>query len=260
MGRFDGRRAVVTGAGSGIGRACALRLAAEGARVTVGDIRDDGAAETVDLVRKAGGEAQSVHCDVGDEAQVEDLTRRAVDAHGGLEILVANAGNATRGLVHELSLDDWNRVLRVQLTGAFLCARAALRHMVAHGGGAIATIGSVSSVVIGAGGSAASYKAAKGGVLQLTRAIAVEYADRGVRANCICPGAVATNLGRHIREDSREWTSQLTEEPRRYQIDVPMARRADPSEVAGAVAFAVSDEASFITGAALMVDGGYTAI
>jgi NAD(P)-dependent dehydrogenase (short-subunit alcohol dehydrogenase family) len=125
---------------------------------------------------------------------------------------------------------------------------------------AIVTMGSVSSVVIGAGGSAASYKAAKGGILQLTRAIAVEYAHRGVRANCVCPGAIATNIGIHAKEDAAGWTTEIRDEARQYKLDVPMMRRADPMEVANVVAFLASDESSFMTGSAVMVDGGYTAI
>jgi NAD(P)-dependent dehydrogenase (short-subunit alcohol dehydrogenase family) len=132
--------------------------------------------------------------------------------------------------------------------------------MIQHGGGNIITMGSVSSVVIGAGGSAASYKAAKGGILQLTRAIATEYAHQGVRANCVCPGAIATNLGKHTQEDSAKWTSEVKDERRQYKLDVPMMRRADPMEVANVVAFLASDDSSFMTGSAVMVDGGYTAI
>jgi NAD(P)-dependent dehydrogenase (short-subunit alcohol dehydrogenase family) len=121
-------------------------------------------------------------------------------------------------------------------------------------------MGSVSSVVIGAGGSAASYKAAKGGILQFTRAIAVEYAHRGVRANCVCPGVISTGIGDHAREDASTWTTETKDEIRQYKADIPMNRRADPMEVANVVAFLASDESSFMTGSAVMVDGGYTAI
>ena len=115
-------------------------------------------------------------------------------------------------------------------------------------------------MVIGAGGSAASYKAAKGGILQLTRAIATEYAHQGIRANCVCPGAVATNIGKHALEDSSQWTSDIKDEVRKYNFEVPMMRIADPREIANVVAFLASDESSFMTGSAVMVDGGYTAI
>jgi NAD(P)-dependent dehydrogenase (short-subunit alcohol dehydrogenase family) len=226
----------------------------------VADIRAALAEETAGMITAAGEEARFVHCDVGKEADVEAMTARTIEAFGSLDVLVAGAGIATRGGIHELSLADWERVIRVNLTGIFLCARAALRHMISHGGGNIITIGSISSVVIGAGGSAASYKASKGGVLQLTRAIATEYAHKGVRANCVCPGAVSTSLGKHNREDSVNWTSAIKDEARTYKMDVPINRPADPMEVANVVAFLASDESSFMTGSAVMVDGGYTAM
>jgi NAD(P)-dependent dehydrogenase (short-subunit alcohol dehydrogenase family) len=226
----------------------------------VGDIRDEDAEETVRVVADNGGDAKWMHCDVGDEEQVQALTNSAIDAFGGIDVLVANAGISTRGLIHELSLADWERVIRVNLTGQFLCAREALKHMVAQENGVIVTIGSVSSVIIGAGGSAASYKAAKGGVLQLTRAIATEYAHKGIRANCVCPGGVATSIAKHAQEDAPNWTTEVTEEPRQYRADIPMKRFSDPAEIANVVAFLASDESSFMTGSAVMVDGGYTAV
>lgn len=253
--RLDGRRALVTGGGSGIGRASAVRMAAEGARVFVTDVRDG-------LAREAAAEVGGswAHCDVASEGDVADATARAADALGGIDVLVAAAGIATPGLVHELSLEDWDLVLRVNLTGMFLSAKHAIPHMLDAGRGSIVTIGSVSSVVIGAGGSAASYKASKGGVLQLTRALAVDYAANDIRANCVCPGAVATNLGRHSAELRPALATAAPSPPVKITIEAPIHRRADPSEIASVVAFLASDDASFITGAAVMADGGYTAI
>lgn len=260
MGKLDGKIALVTGGGSGIGRASSIKMSQEGAKVMVADIRENIAKETAEMITAEGGQAAFVHCDVASETDVNAMVAKTIETFGGLDILVANAGTASAGGIHELSLEDWNRVVGVLLTGPFLCAKAALGHMLKNGGGNIITVGSVSSVVIGAGGSAASYKASKGGVLQLTRAIATEYAHQGVRANCVCPGAIATNLGKHVQEDSASWTTEVKDERRQYKFDVPMMRRADPMEVANVISFLASDDSSFMTGSAVMVDGGYTAI
>ena len=260
MGKLQGRSAVVTGGGSGIGRACAIRLAQEGARVTIGDVRDEAAAETVALIQAAGGEAIAIHCDIGDEAQVEAMAAKAVSVYGRLDVLVANAGISTRAPLHELELADWERVLRVNLTGTFLCARAAVRQMLAQGeGGSIVTIGSVQSVVI-SGSGAASYKASKGGILMLTKSIAAEYADDGIRANCVLPGWIDTDMQAHMAEESPLWVSHASYQARTFPVEAPIRRPADPMEVANVVAFLACDEASFMTGAAVPVDGGYLAI
>ncbi len=260
MGKLRGRSAIVTGGASGIGRACAIRLAREGASITVGDVRDEGAVETVELIRSAGGEAIAVHCDIGNEDHVADMTAKAVDTYGRLDVLVANAGISTRAPLHELELADWERVLRVNLTGTFLCARAALRRMLVQGqGGSIITIGSVQSLVI-SGSGAASYKASKGGILMLTRSIAAEYADDGIRANCVLPGWIDTEIQAHMEAESASWVSQASYQARTYPVEAPIRRPADPMEVANVVAFLASDEASFMTGAAVPVDGGYLAI
>jgi NAD(P)-dependent dehydrogenase (short-subunit alcohol dehydrogenase family) len=259
-GRLAGRCALVTGAGSGIGRASALRLASEGASVACLDIREPLARETAELIVNDGGTSLFRHCDVGDEAQVKEAVAATVDAFGALDITVANAGIASRGLVHELTLADWEAVLRVNLTGIFLTAKYSIPPMLAAGKSSLVTIGSVSSVIIGAGGSAASYKAAKGGVVQLTRQIAIDYAERGMRANCVCPGLVATNLGRHNKELAQTWTTVDPSPPTRITIAAPMKRTSEPAEIASVVAFLVSDDASFVTASAVMVDGGLTAI
>ena len=258
--RLVGRRAIVTGGGSGIGRAASIRLAQEGARVAVLDKRGDLADTTAAAIKDAGGESIALACDVSREAELAAAVEAAAQAFGGLDSLFANAGTAGAGWIHETAVEDWEAVLRVNLTGVFLAAKHAIRHMLEAGGGAIVTTGSIASLVVGAGGSAASYAASKGGVLQLTRQIAVDYGHLGIRANCLCPGAVATGLGEHAREDREAAVTPSGEPLPRPRGWTPIRRVADPSEMVSVVAFLLSDDASFMTGTAVLADGGYTAI
>jgi NAD(P)-dependent dehydrogenase (short-subunit alcohol dehydrogenase family) len=254
--RLAGRRAFVTGGGSGIGRATVHRLAAEGARVAVVDIRAGATEPVVAEVTAAGGTAIALTCDVRDEASVAAATHAAADSLGGLDTVVAGAGITATGSTHSTSLADWELVIGVNLTGAFLTVKHSLPHLLDGGGGAIVTIGSTASLV--AAGRSAGYDASKGGVLQFTRAVAVEYVEQRIRANCVCPGVVRTNLAANSRElDAPLETAAAGPSTR---LRVPMSRAADPSEIAAVVAFLCSDEASFLTGAAIPVDGGYTAI
>jgi NAD(P)-dependent dehydrogenase (short-subunit alcohol dehydrogenase family) len=253
--RLAGRRALVSGAGSGIGRATANRLAVDGAAVLVLDVRREAAEEVASEIEGHGGRAVALAADVGDEQAVAAAIEEGVSALGGLDTVAACAGITAAGATHELELSTWETILRVNLTGTFLTLKHALPHLMA-GGGAIVTIGSTASLV--AAGRTSVYDASKGGVLQLTRAVAVEYVDHGIRANCVCPGFVASNLAANSRELTALGTDARSAPPDRLRI--PMSRAADPSEIAAAVAFLCSDDASFMTGAAIPVDGGYTAI
>jgi 3-oxoacyl-[acyl-carrier protein] reductase len=251
---------IVTGGGSGIGEAAGRRLAAEGAKVVIADVRVETAQRTADEIRAEGGEAIAIRCNVAVEDDVRGLVAAAIHRFGAISGLFANAGTAGAGWVHETNLADWNRVISVNLTGTFLCAKHVLPELVARGGGAIVTTGSIASVMIGAGGSAASYAASKGAILQLTKQIAVDYGAKGVRAACVCPGAVTTNLGQNAREDRLSDTTPQNEPLPRSRQRTPLPRAASPDEIGAVVSFLLSDEASFVTGSAVFADGGLTAI
>ncbi|HEY8490250.1 MAG TPA: SDR family NAD(P)-dependent oxidoreductase [Dehalococcoidia bacterium] len=242
--RLAGKAALVTGAGSGIGRAVALRFAAEGAQVMVAELDPEAGRGTVDLVRRAGGTAEFVQTDVREEAQVEAAVRRTVEAFGGLHVMVNNAGVA--GGPGEPW--RWDAVLDVNLTGVMHGCKHAIAHMEAGGGGSIVNVASMAALV---GGFGIAYCASKGGVLALTRELALRYAGAGIRVNAVCPGWIETEMTRVVRE--------LPEFHRYALAGTPLGRFGTPEEVAACVLFLASDEASFVTGAPLVVDGGYTA-
>jgi 3-oxoacyl-[acyl-carrier protein] reductase len=255
--QLSGRRVLITGAGSGIGAACARMLAAQGAAVAAADVREDAVNRVVAELGSDEVVVAGAACDVGDEASVTATVEAAVDRLGGLDAVVAAAGITRPGNSHQLSLDDWQTVIGVNLTGVFLTLKHALPQLIAAGGGTIVTIGSVASLV--AAGRASSYDASKGGVLQLTRSIAAEYADRNIRANCVCPGVVATSLTENSERLYGPWGAPRDRLPASL-VRAPMDRAAHPNEIAAVVAFLCSDASSFITGAAVPVDGGYTAV
>lgn len=260
MRRLEGKVVVVTGGGSGIGRGACLRIAEEGGSVVVADIRQTLAEQVAEEVTAAGGSALPVVCNVADEAEVAATMARAVEKFGGLHGLVANAGTAGSGWIHETTLEDWQFVLGVNLTGAFLCAKHAIPPMIAAGGGSIVITSSIAGSVVGAGGAAASYAVSKHGVIGLAKQIAVDYGAEGIRANAIQPAAVdESNLGVHAREDrSRSQTPTAVLPRPKAWLAIRRAGRIK-DEYGATIAFLLSDDAGYITGASLPVDGGYLA-
>lgn len=243
---------IVTGAASGIGRATARRLAADGARVVPAD-RDD-LSSLADELRAAGGEVTACQVDVTKADQVEAMARDAQAAYGRIDGLVNCAGIVVSKLLEDTTEEDWDRQLGVNLKGIFLCCRAIIPVMRKDGGGTIVNIGSDLGMV--GGPMTPAYCASKGGVLQLTRALAVDHAVDGIRVNCVCPGPVETPLLREI-----DVTVPDPAVERQRVIDSTLLKRVgEPEEIAGVIRFMLSDDASNMTGSIVVADGGLTAI
>lgn len=264
--RFHGKVALVTGAAGGIGRASALAFAREGAKVVVSDIAAAGAQETVGQIEAAGGEAFFVKADVADAAQVEALVRTTIERFGRLDCAHNNAGvegSAVR--TADCTEEDWQRTLAINLTGVWLCMKREIPHMLAQGGGAIVNTASVAGVV--GHKMHAAYSASKHGIIGLTKSAALDYARAGMRINAVCPGLIDTEMVERAITASggRGVMSQLLAPVRKFvapKILVskqPAGRMGLPDEVAQAVMWLCSEEASFVNGHALIVDGGFVA-
>jgi 3-oxoacyl-[acyl-carrier protein] reductase len=248
-GRLEGKVAVITGAGSGIGRASAELFAAEGARVAVVDVNSESSQETAEAIGRAGGEAIAIPTDVSDPEAVQAMADAAVGRFGRVDVLMSNAGILDDfEPAAETSDEVWNRILGVNLNGMFFTARALIPQMLEHGGGAIINVASTAGLNGGNGGAA--YTTSKHGVIGFTRQLCFDYARKGIRCNVICPGAVETGMTEEIFSSGDAEVMKAVE-------SAPIGRWAQPEELAAAALFLASDDASFVNGAVYVVDGGF---
>jgi NAD(P)-dependent dehydrogenase (short-subunit alcohol dehydrogenase family) len=249
QGRLTGRVVLVTGAGSGIGRASARVIAREGAKVVVSDVNAASGAETVTMIERDEGEARFLACDVSRGDQVKRLIEGVVTAHGKLDGALNNAGvGSPMAMLADFTEEEWDRVVTINLKGVWLCMKEEIRQMLRQGGGVIVNISSVAGLTGFTG--EAPYSAAKHGVVGLTKVAALEYATQGIRVNAVCPGAIDTPIldaleGKVSRKDLAAME--------------PVGRLGRPEEIGEAVAWLLSDASSFVTGAAIPVDGGWVA-
>ncbi len=253
MTRLAGSSALITGGGTGMGRAIALAFAREGAKVAVAARRMEKLQEVVREIEESGGEGLAVECDVTRGADAERAVRQAAERFGQLNILVNNAGVLSVSTVEGIAEEEWDRLMAANLKGPYLMSRAALREFRKAGGGAIVNIGSILGLV--AMKNRAAYCASKGGVTMLTKAMALDHAHEGVRVNCICPSIVETELVRGLFDASPEG-----EAARRARIaGIPLGRIGQPEDVAELAVYLASKESSWVTGAAIPLDGGLSA-
>src|SRR5258708_9155250 len=257
MFRLDNKVALVTGAGSGIGEAIVRLYAEQGAHVIIGDIQVEAASRVATSIQENGGSATALAFDVADEAQVQTTIQEIASKMGRLDILFNNAGVSHVGNLLETSVDDWERVMRVNARGVFLCAREGVRQMLEQSpaGGVIINMASVAGMI--AVDRRVPYGASKGAVLALTRSIAIDYAMQGIRCNAICPGTVHTPFVEGFL--ARNFAGSEDAERQKLHARQPIGRMGRPDEIAKAALYLASDEAAFVTGSPLVIDGGWTA-
>lgn len=252
--RLSGKVAVITGSGSGIGRAIALLFAQEGARVVVVDKVRETAEETVRQIEADGGEAIISHTDLTDSAQVQTMIKQTVSTYGGLDILINNAGiGCVPKTIIDLTEEEWDRIIANDLTTVFLCSKYAIPEMIRQGGGAIINMSSISGLVGQRLRMGGAYNAAKGGVQLLTKCLALDFAHHNIRVSAICPAWVGTQM-------CLDFIAELGPDERETVVGLhPLGRIGTPQDIAQAALFLASDESAWMTGASLVVDGGYMA-
>ena len=259
--RLNNKVAIVTGAGRGIGRATALLFAKEGAKLVLNDLRAELVQETARLITEQGGEATVVVGDVAKAADATALAETAVDRYGRIDILDNNAAIYLTPDILELPEEDWDRLMDINVKGIYLCCKSVIPQMIKGGGGSIINLGSIVSFIAldGPKDLAPAYVASKGAVLQLTRALAVRYGRHNIRVNCVCPGFIETDMVETALAGMADSAQARAEIRKAGEAAHALGRFGKPEEIANAILFLASDEASFVTGSPLHVDGGYLA-
>ncbi|MBT4934049.1 MAG: SDR family oxidoreductase [Rhodospirillaceae bacterium] len=248
--RLEDKTAIITGSAGGIGLACARAFAHEGARVVISDINDDLGEAAAASIREGGGQAHYLHCDVSDKSQVDQLIAGTLEHFGGLDIMLSNAAVLFTGDFLDISEDELDQTLSINLKGFFLTGQAAARHMAENGGGVVINMSSINAVT--AIPKASPYVICKGGVNQLTKVMALSLADKGIRVNAIGPGTILTDMAKKVMADEAARKMILSR--------TPMGRCGEPEEMASVAVFLASDESSYITGQTIYADGGRLAL